>query len=168
MAELAALAAAAGSAVAGSASTILPIIGTAATVAGTIGAGYAQKQEAEFTAEQQKRAGTEELAIATREAEDRRRKTAYVLSEQKAKAASSGGGVTNPTILDIMGETAQEGDYLARSDLASGKNKAAGLFDKAAASKYRGKAAFTGAILEGIGAGAEGMYKAKYGRTKFG
>lgn len=160
MAELAALASMAATAAGGvSAGTVLTAIGTTASVLGTIGAGYAEKQEAEFEAEQQKRAGTQELAISTREAEDRRKKTAFVLSEQKAKAASSGGGVTNPTILDIMGDTAQEGDYLARSDLASGKNKAAGLFDRAAASKYRGKAAFTGAILEGIGTGAKGTAK---------
>ena len=159
MAELAALASAVGSAVAGSASTILPIIGTAATVAGTIGAGYAGKQEAEFEAKQSERAAADERAIASRQSEERRKKTAYVLSEQKAKAASSGAGVTNPTILDIMGDTAQEGDYLARSDIAAGETRARGLLDKAAASRYKGKAGFKGAILEGIGAGAKGTAK---------
>lgn len=163
MAELAALAAVAGPAAAGSASTILPIIGTAATVLGTIGSGYAQKQEAEFEAKQAERASAEERAAGVRASQDRREKTAFLLSEQKAKAASSGGGVTNPTILDIMGETAQEGDYLARSDVAAGENKARGLLDQAAASRYRGKAAFRGAILEGIGVGAKGLSKSMYG-----
>ena len=158
MAELAALAS-----IAGSGSTILPIIGTAATVAGTIGAGYAQKQEAEFAAKQAERSAAEERAIASRESEERRKKTAFVLSEQKAKAASSGAGVVNPTILDIIGETAQEGDYLARSDTAAGENKARGLLDQAAASRYKGKAAFTGSILQGIGKGAKGFSNVRFG-----
>jgi hypothetical protein len=82
------------------------------------------------------------------------------LSEQKAKAASSGAGVVNPTILDIMGETAQHGDYLARSDIAAGENKARGLLDQAAVTRYKGKAAYRGAILEGIGSGLKSAAKA--------
>lgn len=157
MAELAALAAAAGSAVASSASTILPIIGTVATVAGTVGAGYAAKEEGKFQAKQDERSAAEERAIASRQSEEKRHRTALVLSEQKAKAASSGAGVTNPTILDIMGDTAQYGDYVARSETAAGETRARGFLDKAAAARYKGKAAYRGAILEGIGQGVKGI-----------
>ena len=159
MAELAALIGTAASAVAGSASTILPVISTGLAVAGTVGAGIAAKKEGEFKAKQAERVAADERAAASRESEDQRRKTAYVMSEQKAKAASSGAGVTNPTILDIIGETAQRGDYVSRSKIASGENKASGYLDQAAASRYKGKNAYAGSILTGLGQAAKGIYK---------
>jgi hypothetical protein len=139
----------------------MALLGTGLQVAGAIGQGLAAKKEGKFAEEAYKRQGTEELAEATRQAEERRQKTALVLSRERAVAADSGAGVTNPTILDIMGDTAQRGEYQAGLDLFSGKNKAAGSFDKAAAAKYKGNAAFAGSILEGLGKGATGL--AKYG-----
>lgn len=150
----------------GGAEAVLPLIGTGLTVAGTIGAGAAARNEAEFAAREKERQATEEQAVASRESEDQRRKTATILSRQKAVAASSGAGVTNPTIFDIMSETAQEGDYVARSITASGANRAAGLRDQAAADRYRGRAAYQGSILEGLGEGVTGIYKAK--KSKYG
>jgi hypothetical protein len=170
MAELAALASSIAITVAEAApaaatvAEALPAIGTALSVGGTVVGGIAAKNEGEFAAKQAKRQATEERAIASREAEDQRLKTALVLSKQKAGAAASGAGVLNPTILDIMGDTAQAGDYAARSIVAGGANRSAGLMDQAAAAKYRGNSAFAGAMLEGLGEAATGTYKMKKSR----
>jgi hypothetical protein len=163
MAELAALVGTIGTAVAEAAPAaatvgeLLPLAGTALTVGGTVAAGVAAKNQGKFAADQAKKQATEERAIASREAEDQRLKTALVLSKQKADAAAGGGGVLNPTVLDIMGDTAQRGDYVSRSITAGGANKAAGLLDQATAARYKGDAAFTGAMLEGLGEGLYGL-----------
>jgi hypothetical protein len=137
----------------------LALLGTGLSVAGTVAAGQAAKEQGEFAAKQEKRAAAEDLSVATRAAEDRRQKTALILSAQKANAAASGAGVDNPTIFDIMGDTAQQGDYLARSDIFGGKNRAAGDLDQAAAARYKGNAAYAGSLLEGAGTGLTGLYK---------
>lgn len=167
MAELALLVGEIGSAVAEGTAAVagaaegagsaLSLIGTGLTVAGTVGSGIAAKQQGKAAAESLKRQGTEEQAIASREAEDRRRDVGLVLSKQKNVAAASGAGVLNPTILDIMGDTAQRGDYYARSATSAGENRAAGLMDQAAAARFKGDSAFSGSILEGIGKGVGGV-----------
>ncbi len=182
MAEIAALIVAGASAAAGAVSSAAPIIGllgTAATVAGTLYAGQAgqdqaaaqvdyQNQTAQLEATQlQSRAG-EERAAANKEAQDQRRRTAYVISKQVAGAAASGGGVNNATILDIIGDTAQQGAFDALTTRAGGENRARGYLDQAKVTKWsaarqgeltiaKADSAYTGSILEAIGSGAEGL-----------
>lgn len=185
MAELAALGAmiveglgTAATAVGSAASAAAPyagLAGTAASVGGTVLAGQAAKsqgkmaqQAAEFEAKQAERAGAEERAAASREMLDQRRRTNYVISKQTANAAASGAGTSNPTILDIIGDTAQEGAYQAKTIQATGENRARGRLDQAAASRFGGKAAkakgdaaWAGSLLEGFGEAGKGLYDFK-------
>jgi hypothetical protein len=94
-----------------------------------------------------------------------------VISTQIARGAASGSAVNSPGLLDIIGDTAQEGEYRAQAELYQGASEAAGLKDKANLTRVSGKAAkakgmnaFAGSILEGAttyGVGLE-EYRRKY------
>lgn len=153
--------AAAGTAAAGSGLSTLGTLGTLASVGGTVLSGVAAAQQGKAMEAEVKRQATEERAIASRKAEERRRDTARVISRQKAVAASSGAGVTNPTILDIIGDTAQRGSFLERTETDIGARSASTLRAQGAMARRKGQGAFAGSILEGIGQGAKGF--ARYG-----
>lgn len=166
MAELAALASAVTAVAAGtgtaaaagsSAMAALPtILSIGSAGAGILGGIQAQKQgKAEAQALTQKAAA--ERADASRQSEERRRQTELVLSKQTALAADSGAGTVNASILDIYGDTAQRGSYLARSDYAAGDNKAESYLAGAKNAKTKGSNALTGSILEGFGTAAKGL-----------
>jgi hypothetical protein len=160
---------------------------TAATVGGTVLEGVSAKNQAEAdaragmqAAEIQKRSleakAAEERAAAGREAQEKRKEGELLKSRQVALAASSGGGTANPTILDILGDTESRTSYLANSAVYGGEQRAAGLKDQAnfgtwqaktqaASSKAKGDAAFSGSLLEGFGAAAEGIYRFKKDRA---
>lgn len=147
--------------------------------------GYAAKKEgratqdslaqaAEYQAQGLTRRAGEERAASQREAGDERLKADRVSSEAITKAAASGGGIDNPTILDILSGIEGQGEYLAASKLYGGNSRSAGLLDQAATGKYdaavkgraareKGDAAFVGSIFEGVG--QIGTAAAGYART---
>jgi hypothetical protein len=139
--------------------TILPVIGTAATVVGSIASGIAGKNQADFQAKEERRAAADKLASATRQADDTRRRTNILMSNEKAAAAASGAGVTNPTVLDILSDTAGRGEFLQASDLYNGQSAAASDLDQAALLKKKGSNLMTGSWLDALGEGALGGYK---------
>lgn len=143
----------------GSVGSILGLAGTAASVVGSIQQGKAAKREAEFAAMQEQRKGAETLAASTRQQEERRMETSRLISKQKSIAAADGGGSVNPTILDVIGDTAARGEYLAKSDLYNGANAAAGMMDQASVYKAKGKNAQAASWIEAVGTGASGGYK---------
>ena len=111
---------------------------------------------------------TAERATAQRRRFETERETAKVQSTQRAVAAASGGGATSPTILDLMGDTAKRGAYLADLDTFAGEERAKGLETQAKitrmegeAARKRGRNAFFGSILD---AGATGL--TGYGRLR--
>jgi hypothetical protein len=120
------------------------------------------RKSGEFNAEQYERQAGEARASSEREAEDERLKAERLGSRGLAVAAASGGGVDNPTILDILSNIESQGEYLAQGKMYSGKERSAGLLDQAAATRYnsevsaratraKGKAALIGSIFEGVG-----------------
>lgn len=153
----AAAAAGAGAAGAGmSGLSALSAIGTAASIGGTILGGVSANQAAKQEAAMRERQAAVERADASRRAEEERRKTTLVMSRQKALAATSGAGTQNPTILDIMSETAQRGSYLARTEMYGGEDRARGQLDQAAAAKAKGRSQMTGSFFDAFGEGIEG------------
>lgn len=169
MAPLAALIPAAASAagVAGSVGTALQaagaaatLAGTAASVAGSLRAGKAAEQEAEFAAKQQERQAAETLAAGTRQVAERRRTANKLMSDQLASAANSGGGVANPTILDIIGDTAGRGEFLAQSDIFNAESAATGMRDQAAVYRAKGRNARGASWLDAFSEGVSGFGKA--------
>lgn len=138
---------------------MMEAIGTGLKAGAQVSAGMAANTAAKFEAGQLKTRASEERAASQREVSERRRKTGIVMSRQKALAASSGAGVTNASILDLIGDTAQHGEFLAQADMAIGESRARGLEDQAAAARFRGKNALSGSILEGVTTGITGLAK---------
>lgn len=174
---IASAAASAGSAAAAAAPTI-GLIGTGLSVGGGLLAANASKQEAKLNSRlDQQRAGieagnldkraTEERAASQRDAEQTRRRTKMILSEQEAKAAADGGGMGG-SIADIMASTEAQGKLSEERDYYLGESRAAGLNEQAAmtrwgaganaaASKYKAKSDYTGTLLETAAKGAGGF-----------
>lgn len=116
----------------------------------------------EFNADQLERQAGEARASSQREAEDERIKAERTGSRALAVAASSGAGVDNPTILDILSGIESQGEYLSEGKRYGGDQRSAGLLDQASAARYnasvtaaatkaKGKAALVGSIFDGIG-----------------
>lgn len=128
--------------------TALAALGTAASAVGTVvGASAAEEQgkNADRAAQMQalalQREAREKEAAAQRRAITEQTKADLVLSRQQAVAAASGGGATDPTVLDIMGNTAQQGRYNADSALYEGAAAGQSLDEQAALTRYRGQQA---------------------------
>ncbi len=136
---------------------IAGIIGTGLQVIGTIQDGKAQQAALNYEAQQEERAAKEERAASQRAAIEKRDEADFVLSRQRALAAASGAGVQTPTILDIYGDTAAKGEYIAQGELYGGESRARGRIDKANAARAKGKAAAKGSILEGFGTAFGGL-----------
>jgi len=150
----------AGAAVGGALSTVAPIaglLGTAATVAGTVQQGKAAKAAAETESLGLQAQAASERASAQRAAEEARRRGARVLSEQRATAAASGGGVTG-TVLDLLGDTQKDISLAAGREMYLGEDRAVGLTQRAKAVRNKGKTDYAGSMFEAVGQGAKGLY----------
>lgn len=138
----------------------LPLVGTILSAGTGILGGIAAKNASKAEEQVLTQKAAEERAMGSRAAEDRRRQTELVMSKQTAMAADSGAGTQGASIIDIYGDTAQRGSYLARSDYAAGDRQADSYLAKAANAKTKGNNAFTGSILEGFGTAAKGLSSA--------
>lgn len=133
-------------------------IETAAIVAGVIGTGLSaygsyrqgQYQQAAYDAEaaSRERQANDERAASQREAIRRSREARMVLSRQQAVAAASGGGATDATVLDLMGDTAQEGWYQSATALFEGDARARGQLDQAAIARMKGRQAKLAGMID--------------------
>ena len=144
-----------------------------------IGGGFASMQAgktaqrvANYEADAMVRQGTEEFAAAQRAALEEKKKKDRLISRQIALGAGSGSAVNSPGLLDIIGDTEQEGTYHELATMYGGEQRARGLKDKAnvrrvegEAARSRGSNAFYGSILEGFSGFATGMntYRRNYG-----
>jgi len=136
-------------------------LGTAVSAAGTLAAGEAAQQSANYKAQQQEMAAKEAQAAGQRQAFERQRQTALTQSTLQARAAAQGSGdTTDDTVVKLGSEIAGRGEYQALMDLYSGENRSRGLMDQAKASRYDGEAAkigsqysAAGTLLNGVGTG---------------
>lgn len=114
----------------------------------------------------------EKRAAGQRQAMQRRLAGARLISKQLAIGAASGAGVTTPSLLDIMADTAQENEYHALGDMFVGESGARGDEDAANAKRYqakiakqRGMNAMFGGLLGGFGGSmrSSGGFSSYYG-----
>jgi hypothetical protein len=132
----------------------LSTIGTVASVGGTLlsakaGADNAAYQEAVDRANavaltqkaNQDAASGEQVAIA------RQRQTQLALSRGQAVAAASGGGATDPTVLDVEGQVAGQGTYNALSGLYQGQAAARSDTEQAGIDLFKAQNTEAGAPL---------------------
>lgn len=158
------------------------LVGNGLKAGAGVGAGYASMQQgktaqkiANYEAAGYERQADEEVAAAQRQAIEQRKKTDRLISTQIARGAASGSAMSSPGLLDIIGDTAQEGEYRAQADQYVGEQRAAGLKDKANVRRVEGEAArikggnaFVGSILESASGLATGMdtYRRNYGSSR--
>jgi hypothetical protein len=105
--------------------------------------------------------GAAERASAQREAEAVRRRTQLAASELRAKAATSGGGLTADTVGSLFENIYEQGGLEARRANYVGLDRAAGLSDQARAARLKAKAEYTGNMLDAAGTAAGNLYKMK-------
>lgn len=140
---------------------LLGVLGSVLSGAGTIAAGAAEKQSADFEAAQMDMKAREEVAASQRDAIAKRKEGEILNSRAQALAAASGGGAGTdaPTIVKLMGQTAGEADYNAQTAMYGGYSRAAGLRDSAKARRMSGNASLLGSVLGGFGSTAGGLAK---------
>lgn len=117
----------------------LSVAGSLVSAGGSILSGNAQAENAKFQAQQLNMKATEERAAASREAADQARKQALVTSRQQALAAAGGGSATDPSILDLMGDTAAQGYVQRGTTVGLGENRARGYEDAAAVQRLNAR-----------------------------
>lgn len=139
---------------------IASMAATGLQVMGTLQQGRAQQAALNYEAGERDRVAAEERAASQREAITKRTDAERVMSRQRALAATSGAGVVNPSILDIYGETAQQGEYNAQTALYGGESRARGQLSQANAARFKAKAAYKGSLLEAAGQAFAGAGKA--------
>jgi hypothetical protein len=132
-------------------------LGAIAGVGASVLSGVGSLMSASATAEAQRaeaamleRQAGETNAAAQRNAERKRKEAALINSRQQAVAAKSGGGATDPTVLDLMAGVAGEGDLQARSIQYEGAERGASLSYQAALKRMAAENAETAGY---IGAG---------------
>lgn len=125
----------------------LTALGTAASATGTIAGGDLAMAEAKYKSKQLDQQAAESRAVSQREAMEYRRKGKLALSALQARAAASGGGADDPTIVNLASGIAGRSEYQALATSAAGENKARGYEGAADAALASGKAAKKGAKL---------------------
>lgn len=146
-------------------------IGLIASVGGSVLSGLGQMQagkaanaNAKFQAAQMEQQAGQERASSQREAIAQRRQANIMRSNAQAAAAASGGGATDPTVLNITGNLAKEGEYNALSALFEGEERARGLNLQATTTRMEGKQAKKQGMIGGAATiiGGVGSAMSKY------
>lgn len=142
------------------------LIGQGVQAGAKVAGGISAQRAGAYNAAGLERQATDEVAAAQRAAMERRTDTERVISKQVAGAAASGAG-GGPSLLDIIGDTAQRGEYQAQSEMYGGESRARTLKDRAALARHEGRNAFVGSIIEGVGGLAVGTarHRLTYGST---
>lgn len=136
----------------------LPIIAAVATIAGsvvsasgTLAAGKAAQQSANYEAQQLDVEAKNKQAEAQIEAGEYKRKKDLALSNLQANAAASGFSATDPTSLALADEIARYGTFQEQLAQYGGTSTRAGLEAQAEGRRVSGKAARAGASYSAAG-----------------
>jgi hypothetical protein len=173
LAEPITMLAGAASALAGSGS-VLGTIGTIASLGGAVVSGIGQmrqgqaaEQNARFQAQQLEQRAGQERASSQRVAIEERRRANIAGSNLQASAAASGGGAADPTVLNLAGGLAKQGQLNAMTALFEGEERATASEFQAQVTRADGKAAAragrTG-MISTIAGGVGSTLMSKYGQ----
>jgi hypothetical protein len=95
-----------------------------------------ESANAEYTAAQLRQNAGQIQAAAQRSAISQDRNIKYILSQGLAQAAASGGGASDPTVVNAFAQLAGEGAYRKAVALYEGQDKARALNDQASSKLY--------------------------------
>jgi hypothetical protein len=123
---------------------LFSVLGTMVSAVGTIASGAAAARQANAQAAQQEHAARvadqkamQERAVAQRQAFEKRREGRLATSGLIARAAASGASATDPTIINLGGDTAGRSEYLALSHMARGEQAGRDQEDRAALNRWQ-------------------------------
>jgi hypothetical protein len=137
--------------------------GTALTVLGQGYAGLSAHGAADSEARQLTYAAGQSRASAQRAAVEERRQARLLASRAQAVAAASGGGASDPTVVNTVADIAKEGEYRALTALYEGYDRAKSLDKASATRRSEGNAARMAGLLGAGGtllsAGGEGFQR---------
>ena len=119
---------------------------------GAYSEGAAADAEAKFEAKQMMINAGQAKAVAQRDAIEQTRQSGLVQSRILALAAASGGGASDPTIINLIGKQAGQGAYNAAVAIYKGDDRARELEMAAAAKRYEGASAKSAGIAKAVGA----------------
>lgn len=142
--------------------------GSAMSAYGRYTAGKQAKRAKRFEAQQMQQNAQQLRAASQREALEIDRQSRLAMSRALAVAAASGGGASDPTVLNLMGDLAQEGQYRRMVALYEGEQAAGKQEMGADISYWEGNQALKAGKLEAVGTMLEGgssLYS-KYWQTK--
>jgi len=111
--------------------------------------GVEARQAGDSAAAQLRQNAGQAQASAQRQAADITQQTQLVTSRALAVAAASGGGASDPTVVDLIARDAARGAYLRSVALYGGEDRARALEGEANVRQYEGKVAERNAFLEG-------------------
>lgn len=146
---------------------IAGLAGSVVSAAGTVAAGKAAQQAAEYEAAQLDIKAKEEQAAAQREAEEKKRTKQLALSELQSKAAASGFTATDPTALALVDEITRYGTVQEQMAMYGGESRKAGLEAQAEGRRLEGRAAKAASKTSALATilGGIGTFAGKYGKT---
>jgi len=130
--------------------TVASVGGSVISGLGQMQAGRAANASAKFQAAQMEQRAGQERAASQRVAIEERRRAGIAMSNAQAATAASGGGATDPTVLNITGGLAKQGEYNALSALFEGEERARGLQLQATSTRMEGRQARRAGMIGGI------------------
>ena len=129
-------------------SSIVSLVGTVVSAAGTIAAGQSSRQAAEYEAAQYDIKAKEERAAGQLEAMELARQKRLALSRNQATAAASGFAASDPSILDLAGRIGSYGALQESLAQYGGASRAEGLGAQAEGTRLSGRAREQGAYFD--------------------
>lgn len=125
-------------------------MGKLVEAAGHVYGGKQIRKAKKAEAKQLKRRAGLTRATAQRLGAEERREARYVMSAARARAAAGGGGVSDPTVVNILADIEARGEYNALVRNWEGEEEAIGLESAAKIAKREGKAAEIAGWTRGI------------------
>lgn len=143
---------------------LLAIVGTAVSAAGTVYGAVSGAAGARAEAQSMNIKAKQERAAGERQANERRREAALVQSRQRAVAAASGGGASDPSVLRLMSGVAERGELNAQTEMFNADSAATSLQNQAAALRANASQQMVAGL---IGAGSTMLSGASDFMTKY-
>lgn len=135
----------------------LSVAGTVFQAVGQIQAGQSQQAAYNYEAQIARTNADQALAASQRAAIQRQREGTLAIETAQARAAGSGGGATDPTVLNIEGNLRKQGTYNALTELYSGSEQARGLQQEASTDVYKGDLASSAGYRSAFGTAISGV-----------
>lgn len=117
------------------------ILGTVMSVSSALSQGDSQKRASQYEANQARVQAGQATASSQRQANEQRRQAQIAESRTVALAAAGGGSASDPTVQNIVGNIAGEGEYRALTALYQGEESARNLQTTANIKDYEGEQA---------------------------